>query len=133
MEPVTATIDYLFLARHAEAANGLLNVIGGGCTELRRRIPPDGSIPITHFGIAVSLCIPWSETNKQHRFYVRVIRVTTDKEAATIVRTGTHLFTLNRPSYLEPGEDQRVVLGIEAEVLFPAEGKYRLVADLNDG
>lgn len=125
-----ATIDFLFLARHAEAANGLLTVVGGACTELKRSIGSDKSVPLSHFGIAVSIAIPWTETNKPHNLRIRIVN---EDETETLVHGGTHQFNIGRPPTIAPGTVQHVVLGIGADVIFPCAGGYCAIAELDAG
>ena len=122
------TIDFLFLARHAEAANGLLNVIGGACTDVHRAMPLDRGVPLSHFGIALSICVPWMETNKPHRLVVRIVN---EDETQTIVHAGTHQFSVGRPPTIAPGTAQHVVLGMGADVIFSQAGGYCVIAELD--
>ncbi len=67
-----AKIEFLVLANHAEAKEGLLYLSGAGWTDLRRTRVPSEPPPVSHFGIAVSILVPSDEADRQHRIVVRV-------------------------------------------------------------
>jgi hypothetical protein len=123
------TIDYIILANHAEAVNGMLNLLGGGWTDLNRPIPADGSIPLSHFGIAVSVCIPWTETNRPHRFGLRIVD---EDESATLVQVETQ-FTTGRPPTISEGSEQHWVVALNADVMFPKTGGYVAITEVDNG
>ena len=90
-------IDTLMLANHAEAINGLLYISGGGWTDHHRRIQGE-TFPNSHFGIALSLRVPWHETNQPHKF---VVEVQNDDATVTVMRAEGE-FNVGRPAQLSP-------------------------------
>jgi hypothetical protein len=58
------SIDFVMLANHAEAINGLLYMLGGGWTDHRRMVVAGQPNPPSAFSIALSVYTPWSETNR---------------------------------------------------------------------
>ena len=62
-----ATIEMLTLANHAEAINGLLYLSGAGWNRITRTYPENGEPNPHHFGIGVSVLVPWTEANRKHR------------------------------------------------------------------
>jgi len=119
-----ATVEYLLLANHAEVQNGLLYVSGAGWANLYRGPrKPDDPLLISHFGVGASLLIPWNETNQPHQLVIRVVKDGSDEELAR-VEGGIEI---GRPSGLESGAEQHVVIGIGVDVPFPEEGSYRVV------
>jgi len=122
-----AEIESLMLANHAEAVNGLLYVSGGGWTDLNRGIMPGGGAPATHFGIALSALVPWTQTDQDHPFSIRVEGEDgPDLEVARVEGT----LRAGRPTDLPPGSEQRTVLAINADVVFPQPGGYRIIAEM---
>jgi hypothetical protein len=120
-------IDYLILANHVEAINGMLYISGGGWTELYRQLLPDGRIPSSHLGVGASVAIPWNETNIPHRLAVQI----EDEDGAVILRAEVAL-NVGRPPHLSPGTEQHVVLAMPADITFPHSGGYRVVLNLDD-
>lgn len=121
-------IEYLLLADHAEAANGKLTVMGAGWTDAWRVRVPDAPIPITHFGIGVSVLVPWTETNRPHHL---VLRIEHEDGATEIGAIETDL-EIGRPPGLPHGSDQRAVLAVNADIQFPLEGGWRVAARLGE-
>jgi hypothetical protein len=124
-----ATVEYLLLANHAEVQNGLLYVSGAGWTNLfRGSRNPDDPPPFNHFGIGASLLIPWDETNQRHQLVIRVVQDGSDEELARIEGG----IEVGRPSGLESGEEQRIVMGVGVDVQFPQEGSYRAAMQIGE-
>lgn len=121
-------IEYLLLADHAEAANGKLTVMGASWTDAWRPRPPDAPPPITHFGIGVSVLVPWTETNRTHHL---VLTVEHEDGAINLGPIETDL-EIGRPPGIPHGSDQRAVLAVNADVQFPAPGGWRVVARLGE-
>ncbi len=123
-----ASIEFLMLANHAEAVNGLLYISGGGWTELYRgQLGPNGEPPINHFGIATSVSVPWEETNRRHRLVITIKR----DDETELARVEADI-ELGRPPGLPEGAEQRATLGIGADIAFPELGGHRIVAQVGD-
>ena len=120
-------IETLLLANHVEAVNGLLYISGGGWTDLQRRVRPGEPPPVTHFGLGVSVLVPWTETNRPNRLEVQI----EDQDATAVVARLTAQFTVGRPPTLPPGEDQHQALALGLDMVFPRPGGYRVVARLD--
>lgn len=119
-------IEYLILANHAEAVNGLIYVSGGGWTEHWRQAPPDGPPAPSNFGIAVSILVPWTETNRPHHL---VVKIESEDGGEPILRVDGDLET-GRPPGVPRGSDQRSALALNANISFPRSGGYRLMAEV---
>ena len=87
------TIRFPMLANHVENINGLLYVSGGGWTDHHRAIVPGAPVPISHLGIAASVTVPWTQTNRQHT----VIINTEDDDGNFIGKAGKARLTLVAP------------------------------------
>jgi len=119
-------IDTLLLANHVEVVNGLLYVSGGGWTEHRRPVTPQGPA-LSHLGIGVSVLVPWNETNAPHTFTVLI----EDEDATPIVKIDGQI-NVGRPPALPAGSEQAVLLGFPLNVQFPHPGTYRAVVTLDE-
>jgi len=122
------TIEYVTLANHAEAINGLLYLSGAGWSEIRPPVGPDGQAAIVHFGIGLSVLVGWNDTNQ--RFPVEITIVHEDG-GDPIVRVEGQI-EQGRPPGLTPGSDLRSVVAIDANVQFPRPGGYEVRATLLD-
>src|SRR6266849_2134685 len=119
--------EFLCLANHVEAINGLLYMVGGGWTDHYR--PPrqaTGQPTISHIGIAVMVRIPWNDTNRPHRFQVEI----QDLDGSSFMKVEGDL-NVGRPAQLPPGTAQHAALAINGELVFPRTGSYVLRAVLN--
>ncbi len=123
-----AEIDYLILANHVEAINGMLYISGGGWTDLHRQLLPDGRPPPSHLGVGASVAVPWNETNTPHKLVVQI----EDDDGTVILRAEVAL-NVGRPPQLSPGTAQHIIIAMPADIMFPHSGGYRVVADLDDG
>ncbi|HEX6796398.1 MAG TPA: hypothetical protein VF116_01650 [Ktedonobacterales bacterium] len=121
------SIDFVMLANHVEAGNGLLYISGGGWTD-HHRVIQNGRVPPSHFGIAVSICIPWTATNVPHSM---VIRIEDDDASTTVVRSEAQL-SVGRPAALPLGAEQHAFVAINVDTVFPKAGGYRVVAALDE-
>lgn len=121
------SIDFVMLANHVEAGNGLLYISGGGWTD-HHRVIQNGRVPPSHFGIAVSICVPWTATNVPHSI---VIRIEDDDASATVVRSEAQL-SVGRPAALPPGAEQHAFVAVNVDTVFPKAGGYRVVAALDE-
>jgi hypothetical protein len=121
-------INFLILANHVEAVNGLLYVSGGGWTDHVRRISQGGPPPSSHFGIGISVVVPWTETNQPHPFSVRI----EDEDGQTLVLSVEGQLNVGRPPTLPPGGKQFAMIGLPVDVVFPKAGGYQIVARLGD-
>ena len=124
-----ATIDFLILANHVEAVNGLLYISGGGWTEYRRQVKADQPLPTMPLSLGLSVCVPWTETNRPQRLVVRV-----ENQDSTVVLAKVEAeLNVGRPPTLPVGAEQHTGVAITLPMTFPAPGEYRVIADLNDG
>ncbi len=118
-------IEFILLANHAEARDGLLYVMGGCWTDHWRDRQDGSPPPISHFGIGVAILLPWDETNRPYHL---VLRLETD-DGKEVAKMDADL-TMGRPAELTPGSTQRAVLAINVDMQFPAPGGYRVLGEL---
>jgi hypothetical protein len=124
----TTRIDVLIIANHAEAINGLLYLSGGGWTDLHR-IVQDGNAPVSHFGVGISVRIPWHETDDSHKFVLDI----ENEDATAVIAHAEVQVKVGRPPQLPRGAVQHAVLAINVDTIFPAQGGYRVIAKIDDG
>jgi len=123
-----ASIEFLILANHIEAINGLLYISGGGWTDLHRPIIPNQGMLITHFGIGISILVPWDQTNREHSLSINV----EDADGIAILTAPPAPITVGRPPTLALGSEQHAIVALGIDFAFPRTGSYRVVARLND-
>jgi hypothetical protein len=119
------TLEYVTLANHAEAVNGLLYLSGAGWTDHSRPAPTEEMRVSSHFGIGVSVLVPWTETNSPHALTVRV-----ETEDGDVILDATGNIEVPRPLGIPPGSDQRAVLAVNVDLHFEESGGYRVLAEL---
>jgi hypothetical protein len=124
----TTRIDVLIIANHAEAINGLLYLSGAGWSDLHRIIQ-DGNAPVSHFGIGISVRIPWHETDDSHKF---VLDIENEDATVNIVHAEGQV-KVGRPPQLPRGAVQHAVLSVDVNTTFPGPGGYRVIARIDDG
>jgi len=129
LEPERTQIEFLLLANHAESVNGLLYLAGAGWTEHNRPMPPVGSPPPSHIGVAVGVRVPWDETNKPIELILEIEPTSGGTKLAQL----SGQINVGRPPNLALGTDQHAMIAVSAEVIFPAAGEYRVVARLAEG
>jgi hypothetical protein len=124
-----AEVEFVILANHAEAHNGLLYLSGAGWNDAALAFAPEGPSTPLHFGVGVSVLIPWTETNRKHHLEVRMEH---EDGGEPLFRMDGDL-EVGRPPGVQEGADQRAVLAMEGITQFPKAGGYRLVAQIHNG
>jgi len=120
-------IEYVTLAHHAEAIDGLLYLQGAGWSDLEQPVDAEGNLGMMHLGIGVSIVIGWNETNRSFPLTISVEH-----------EDGEQLFAVEgavesgRPAGLTPGSDLRSVLAVSGEVQFGRPGGYVVRAFVGD-
>ncbi|MGH7611852.1 MAG: DUF6941 family protein [Candidatus Dormibacteria bacterium] len=121
-------IEILILANHVEAVNGLLYISGGGWTDHWRPAPQGGQPVVSHLGVGVTVLVPWTASQAVHTLAV-AIEDTGGRQVASV----SAQLNPTRPQGLPTGSDQRAVLALSLNLVFPGPGEYRLVARLDQG
>ena len=122
----SVSIDFLLVANHVEVINGLLYVSGGGWTEHRRPMTPQGPA-LSHLGIGVSVLVPWTATNQAH-----TLKIVVEDEDATPLLSIDGQINVGRPPTLPAGSEQSVLLGFPLNIQFPHAGTYRAIASVEE-
>ena len=118
----------LTLANHAEVQNGLLYLSGAGWDTVTRSYQQGKKPRPQHFSIALSVLVPWMETNQPHRVVIRV----EDEDGQNQLMEATANIEVGRPPGKVPGSDSRSPLVVSGIVHFPKPGGYRVRATLGD-
>ncbi len=124
--PLVAEIEMLTLANHAEVQNGLLYVSGAGWDTVTRSYQEGEQPQPQHFSIAVSVLVPWMETNQPHRVVISV----EDEDGHDKLMEATADIEVGRPPGKVRGSDSRSPLVVSGIVHFPRAGGYRVRATL---
>jgi hypothetical protein len=120
-------IEYLAVADHAEAINGKLYLHGAGWTDITQLVGPGGRPAIVHMGLAASVLVGWTETNRRFPFELAVVHEDGDELAKINAQ-----IEAGRPTGIPEGSDLRNVLAVNAEMQFPKAGTYELRAKLGE-
>lgn len=121
-------IEFITLCNHAEAVNGLLYISGAGWTDHWRSPDRNGQFGVAHFGVGVSILVPWTETNRRFGLTIRVEGEDGDTEIANMEGE----LEVGRPPGLPAGSDLRSVLAMNVDTVFPQAGGYRIIGQVND-
>lgn len=121
-----ARIEFVMLANHAEAINGLLYTSGLGWSDHHRPVIAGQPAVPSPISIAISLYVPWNETNRPH---VLTVTVESDDGAQLLKMDAT--VQTGRPPQLPPGAPQNPALALNGLITYPREGGYRVIARLN--
>jgi hypothetical protein len=122
-----AEFDLVILANHAEAHNGLLYLSGAGWNNANLAFTPEGPSTPFHFGIGISVLIPWTETNQPHQLEMWLEH---EDGGEPLMRLEAEL-EVGRPPGIQHGTDQRAVMAVNVITVFPRPAGYRVVATLN--
>ncbi len=105
----------------AQEVGGKLYLMGGGWTLHNAMSYPS---PLS-FGLAIGILVPWSETNRQHKFSF-VIKQSEGQEVAR----GEGGFEAGRQAGMPLAMTQRVVAALSGQLLLPAPGTYEVIAQV---
>lgn len=118
-------IDFLILADWAEVLNGKIYLQGGGWDTLHAA----SSFPVLrNVGVGVGIAVPWDRTNEKYTVDLRIVYEDAQSEVAAVrgeLETG-------RPPGVPPGQEQLVLLALNAPLQLPGPGIY-LVTAVIDG
>ncbi|MGH7697632.1 MAG: DUF6941 family protein [Candidatus Dormibacteria bacterium] len=120
-------LELLILANHVEAVNGLLYVSGGGWTDHWRPAAQGGQPVISHLGVGVTVLVPWTASGVLHTLALAIEDASGNQVAAVSAQLNP-----TRPQGLPTGSEQRAVLALSLNLVFPAPGEYQVAARLGD-
>jgi hypothetical protein len=117
-------LGFLLLTDHSESLNGKLYAMGGGWNMLR--FP---ELPVEHsFGIALGIDVAWDEANERHSLSLE----TQDPDGERLGDELEFEFEVGRPPGSVTGQDQRLVVSIQANASFSKSGPHAVVVRAGD-
>jgi hypothetical protein len=119
-------IAFVMVADHAEALNGKLYINGGGWTDLQRPVILGQAPPPTAFSIALSVYIPWGETNRPI-----ALKVTVEDEDGNKQFDISTPVVAGRPPQMPVGQGQYFHSAVQMVMPFPQAGGYRAVVTID--
>lgn len=108
-------LEWLILADSAQIADGKLYLMGGGWDTFAAPAFPVGK----HFGVALSLQVPWMSTNQRHQLEIEVV----DEDAQPLAKMAGQV-EVGRPAGIPAGQAQRAQFALELYLQFPKAGTY---------
>lgn len=116
-------IEWLILADAAQVVGNKLYLLGGGWD----RLIANKGFPLSQqIGIAMSINVPWNNTNEKHAFEIEI--ATEDGQQIAKVDGG---FEVGRPVGILPGQDQRIQLAANAALKLNDPGIYSIMARID--
>jgi len=120
-----ARIEFVILADYAQVANGKLDMIGAGWTDHHRAVMNGQPAP-SIIAIALSVYVPWNDTNRPHD-----LSVTVENDDGSVLFKFDGKVNAGRPPQLPPGSGQYAPLAFSGITTYPKAGGYRVIARLN--
>ena len=118
-------VEWLILADSAQVVGDKLYLLGGGWDLLT----VNTAFPVEQrSAIAVSVRVPWNETNQKHTFEIEVGEEAPGTEAPkSLLKVGGQ-FEVGRPPGIPLGSDQRIQLAINMNLTIETPGTKVVVA-----
>jgi hypothetical protein len=118
-------VEWLILADAAQVVGAKLYLMGGGWDMLtvNRAFPVD-----QRCALALSILVPWNETNQKHSFEVEIISEDNHTEQPkSLVKVGGQ-FEVGRPPGIRPGQEQRFQLAVDMNLRIETAGTKTVIA-----
>ena len=112
-------VEWFILADSAQVVGGKLYLLGGGWD----RLTVNTGFPFDQrCALALSIKVPWNETNQKHSFEVEMISEDkTTEQPKTLMKAGGQ-FEVGRPPGIRQGQEQRFQLAIEMNLRIETPG-----------
>lgn len=121
-------VEWLILADSAQVVANKLYLLGGGWD----RLTAHKGVPFEQrFAIALSVKVPWNETNQRHKFEVEVVSEDQETEEPRSIAKINGQFEVGRPAGIPVGQEQRVQLAIDLGLKFDSLGTKTIIASIN--
>jgi hypothetical protein len=118
-------VEWLILADSAQVIGNKLYVLGGGWDTLNVA----AGFPVQQqFALALSVRVPWNETNQKHAVEVEGLGEQPSTEEPKSLFKVNGQFEVGRPAGIRPGQDQRIQLAIGVNLKLEAPGTNIIVA-----
>ena len=112
-------IEWLILADAAEVNGGKLYLLGEDSIQRR-------PLPQRHMALAVSISVPWAQTNERHRLTLDFMDEDGNRQANVEGE-----FEVGRPPGATAGQPQRIQLALQAEVELKKFGSNYIVGKVD--
>ncbi|MBI4318435.1 MAG: hypothetical protein HY675_08085 [Chloroflexi bacterium] len=115
-------VEWVMTADSAQVVGNKLYVLGGGWDSLTIN-----SVPAQHaMAVAISIKVPWHETNQKHKFAMDVAT----EDGASLAKAGGE-FDVGRPPGIHPGMSQRLQVTLQLALKLEKTGVYSIVVTLD--
>ena len=122
-------VEWLILADAAQVVGNKLYLLGGGWD----RLTVNSGFPVNRpCAVALSVKIPWNETNQKHSVEVSVVAEDSVTEVPKTLVKVPGQFEVGRPPGIPPGQDQRIQLAINMNLKLETSGTFRIIARIED-
>lgn len=118
-------VEWLILADAAQVVGAKLYLLGGGWD----RLTVNKEFPVNQrCALALSIIVPWNETNQKHSFEVEIISEdNVTEEAKSLVKAGGQ-FEVGRPPGIRQGQEQRFQIAIDMTLRIEMAGTKTVIA-----
>jgi hypothetical protein len=117
-------IEWIILADAAEISDTKLYMLGGAWDRIPASKNPND---VRSFAIAVSVVIPWHETNKRHAFTLQIV----DEDGKSVMFKAEGELIVGRPPTAVPGQVLRTPMVIKIIAPLEKVGTYAVIGFLN--
>ncbi len=121
-------VEWLILADSAQVVGNKLYLLGGGWDWLtvNRDFPTN-----QRCAVALSVKVPWNETNVKHNFEIEVVAEdSASEEPKSLLKLGGQ-FEAGRPPGIPLGQEQRIQLAVEMSLKLESPCTMEIVARLD--
>ena len=118
-------VEWLILGDSAQVVGNKLYLLGGGWD----RLTVNTGFPFNqHCAVALSIKVPWNETNQKHTFEIEVASEDpTTEEPKSLAKAGGQ-FEVGRPPGIPQDQEQRIQLAIDMNLRFDTAGTNVIIA-----
>jgi hypothetical protein len=116
-------IDFIVLADWSEVINGKLYLQGGGWDTIHAPSFPTSR----NVAVAVSLSVPWAETNRTHKMEFKIL----NEDTGQVLAHMDGEMVLGRPPDLPPGSDQVALVSLNSPLTFEGAAQCVFIVTLN--
>ncbi len=118
-------VEWLILADAAQVVGGKLYLLGGGWDRLtvNKEFPVD-----QRCAVALSMLVPWHETNQKHSFEVEIVSEDNITEESKSLVKVEGQFEVGRPPGIRQGQGQRFQLAIDMNLRIETAGTKTVIA-----
>jgi hypothetical protein len=118
-------VEWLILADSAQVNANKLYLLGGGWD----RLTVNKDFPFNqHCAIALSVKVPWNDTNQKHTFEIEVLSEDQNMEEQKNIAKIQGQFEVGRPAGIPAGQDQRIQLAIDMGLKIDCPGTKVIIA-----